>query len=109
MEEVAEKQPVAWVVLLWLLLRLLSYIAVALLPAALLWLRDRLRRHSSACVLVLGDLGRSPRMQYHVLSLAESFPPWMCCQRGCVGVLRTVIVPVRLNPFPSPASAPICM
>ena len=30
--------------------------------------------HTSACVLVLGDLGRSPRMQYHVLSLAARYP-----------------------------------
>ncbi|EDQ84817.1 uncharacterized protein MONBRDRAFT_29828 [Monosiga brevicollis MX1] len=31
--------------------------------------RDRQHRH--VCVLVLGDIGRSPRMQYHVQSLAE--------------------------------------
>lgn len=30
-------------------------------------------RRKSAVVLVLGDLGRSPRMQYHALSLAEQF------------------------------------
>ena len=29
---------------------------------------------SSICVMVLGDLGRSPRMQYHTLSLAENYP-----------------------------------
>ncbi|GLT59710.1 hypothetical protein SLA2020_325150 [Shorea laevis] len=27
-------------------------------------------RHGRACVVVLGDIGRSPRMQYHALSLA---------------------------------------
>lgn len=26
----------------------------------------------NACVVVLGDVGRSPRMQYHTLSLAEN-------------------------------------
>ncbi|GKV45346.1 hypothetical protein SLEP1_g52447 [Rubroshorea leprosula] len=30
-----------------------------------------MRRHGSACVVVLGDIGRSPRMQYHALSLAH--------------------------------------
>lgn len=27
--------------------------------------------HLNVCVLVLGDLGRSPRMQYHALSLSK--------------------------------------
>ena len=33
-----------------------------------------LRRGNSkrACVVVLGDIGRSPRMQYHSLSLADA-------------------------------------
>ena len=30
------------------------------------------KRDKRALVLVLGDLGRSPRMQYHVVSLAEA-------------------------------------
>lgn len=30
----------------------------------------------SLCVLVLGDVGRSPRMQYHAYSLAEQFPQY---------------------------------
>ncbi|XP_043252084.1 chitobiosyldiphosphodolichol beta-mannosyltransferase [Colletes gigas] len=29
------------------------------------------KEHKNVCVLVLGDLGRSPRMQYHVISLAK--------------------------------------
>ncbi|XP_045893033.1 chitobiosyldiphosphodolichol beta-mannosyltransferase isoform X2 [Micropterus dolomieu] len=42
---------------------------------ASLWLR-RLRRRDAGtdrrvCVLVLGDIGRSPRMQYHALSLSK--------------------------------------
>lgn len=48
-------------------------LAGAALVAALLW-----RRRAAAaggggrvCVAVLGDLGRSPRMQYHALSLAR--------------------------------------
>jgi beta-1,4-mannosyltransferase len=28
-------------------------------------------RRGKACVVVLGDIGRSPRMQYHALSLAN--------------------------------------
>ena len=35
-----------------------------------IWIRTR-KRKKSACVLVLGDLGRSPRMQYHALSFAK--------------------------------------
>lgn len=46
--------------------------ATLLLP---LWGR-RLRRrddgtHRRVCVLVLGDIGRSPRMRYHALSLSK--------------------------------------
>lgn len=29
------------------------------------------KRHVTAQVLVLGDIGRSPRMQYHALSIAK--------------------------------------
>lgn len=32
---------------------------------------ERKGRGGRACVVVLGDLGRSPRMQYHALSLAR--------------------------------------
>ena len=40
---------------------------------ALYWLRGR-KDHSKPriCILVLGDLGRSPRMQYHALSCAKN-------------------------------------
>ncbi|XP_055991121.1 chitobiosyldiphosphodolichol beta-mannosyltransferase [Sorex fumeus] len=50
--------------------------AVALLLAPLLlvarqrWTRGRAARH--VAVVVLGDVGRSPRMQFHALSLAKS-------------------------------------
>uniref|UniRef100_A0A669BGL0 ALG1 chitobiosyldiphosphodolichol beta-mannosyltransferase n=1 Tax=Oreochromis niloticus TaxID=8128 RepID=A0A669BGL0_ORENI len=47
-------------------------IAAALLP---LWGRSLRRRDEGTsrrvCVLVLGDIGRSPRMQYHALSLSK--------------------------------------
>lgn len=46
--------------------------AVAALLFVLLWRRRR--RAGGArrvCVAVLGDLGRSPRMQYHALALAR--------------------------------------
>lgn len=36
----------------------------------LLWLRNR-REENSICILVLGDIGRSPRMQYHAISFAK--------------------------------------
>ncbi|XP_075574841.1 chitobiosyldiphosphodolichol beta-mannosyltransferase [Pelecanus crispus] len=48
--------------------------AVVLALAALLWRRRRAAAAGGAgrvCVAVLGDLGRSPRMQYHALSLAR--------------------------------------
>ena len=32
----------------------------------------RLKKSSRVCVLVVGDIGRSPRMQNHALSLAEA-------------------------------------
>ena len=32
----------------------------------------RLKKTSNVCILVLGDIGRSPRMQNHALSLAYS-------------------------------------
>lgn len=36
-------------------------------------------KRGRACVVVLGDLGRSPRMQYHALSLARQvhFSVWL--------------------------------
>ncbi|NWW41376.1 ALG1 mannosyltransferase, partial [Panurus biarmicus] len=47
--------------------------AVAALLFLLLWRRRRRRAGSAGrvCVAVLGDLGRSPRMQYHALALAR--------------------------------------
>lgn len=37
------------------------------------WLRGRKDPSKPRiCVLVLGDIGRSPRMQYHVLSFAKA-------------------------------------
>ena len=32
----------------------------------------RLKKSNRVCVLVIGDIGRSPRMQNHALSLAEA-------------------------------------
>ncbi|XP_048860500.1 chitobiosyldiphosphodolichol beta-mannosyltransferase [Brienomyrus brachyistius] len=47
-----------------------SSVAIASLSCALLlWLASRPGR--CVCVLVLGDIGRSPRMQYHAASLAR--------------------------------------
>ncbi|XP_058451029.1 chitobiosyldiphosphodolichol beta-mannosyltransferase isoform X2 [Malaya genurostris] len=37
-----------------------------------------------ACVVVLGDIGRSPRMQYHVKSLSET-----CCFVDLIGYLES--------------------
>ena len=49
-------------------------LAIGFLVAILLWyvLSWRaVRNRSGVCVVVLGDVGRSPRMQYHALSLAD--------------------------------------
>ncbi|XP_051174618.1 chitobiosyldiphosphodolichol beta-mannosyltransferase [Leptopilina boulardi] len=35
-----------------------------------IWLRNR-KEENSICILVLGDIGRSPRMQYHAISFAK--------------------------------------
>ena len=35
----------------------------------LIWLRNR--EKNSICIVVLGDIGRSPRMQYHAISFAR--------------------------------------
>lgn len=73
---------VAVVTVSLVLLGLLSGLSVlwALLPVAVVVLifvlasglkgRDELA-HLNVCVLVLGDIGRSPRMQYHALSLSK--------------------------------------
>lgn len=47
--------------------------AGAAVLAALLWRRRVVAAGGAGrvCVAVLGDLGRSPRMQYHALSLAR--------------------------------------
>jgi len=35
-------------------------------------------RRGRACVVVLGDIGRSPRMQYHALSLSNQVLNFFC-------------------------------
>jgi len=40
--------------------------------SVLIFLRTRPRHAKSVCVVVLGDLGHSPRMTYHALSLADA-------------------------------------
>ena len=53
---------------LWLLALTLAGAITALL------IRMRaFRDGNGACVVVLGDFGRSPRMQYHTLSLASTY------------------------------------
>ena len=43
------------------------------LITAVYWLRGRKDKYKPRiCVLVLGDVGRSPRMQYHALSCAKA-------------------------------------
>ncbi len=56
-----------------MLLTLLAGLIVACIMF-LLWKRLFVPSEVSACVLVLGDFGRSPRMQYHTLSLAQTLP-----------------------------------
>lgn len=62
-----------------ILLSLVGAAALTLLVASFLLFPSRYRpasepaakRHVAAQVLVLGDIGRSPRMQYHALSIAK--------------------------------------
>lgn len=62
-----------------ILLSLVGAVALTLLVASFLLFPSRYRpasgpaakRHVAAQVLVLGDIGRSPRMQYHALSIAK--------------------------------------
>ena len=46
------------------------YIITFLAIAIALFLRKCADRR--VCIVVMGDIGRSPRMQYHALSLAEN-------------------------------------
>lgn len=62
-----------------ILLSLVGAVALTLLVASFLLFPSRHRpasgpaakQHVTAQVLVLGDIGRSPRMQYHALSIAK--------------------------------------
>jgi len=62
-----------------ILLSLVGAVVLTLLLASFLLSPTRYRpasgpaakRHVTAQVLVLGDIGRSPRMQYHALSIAK--------------------------------------
>ena len=53
-----------------------SYVLIALFSAILLFIllvrSTKDRSNIKVCVLVLGDIGRSPRMQYHALSCANA-------------------------------------
>lgn len=51
------------------LLALSLFLPLLLLSVWKRWCRERTARH--AVVVVLGDVGRSPRMQYHAMSLAK--------------------------------------
>lgn len=42
-----------------------------LIPLLILWIARKSRNEKSAFIVVLGDLGRSPRMNYHCLSLVK--------------------------------------
>ncbi|EGD78567.1 hypothetical protein PTSG_12858 [Salpingoeca rosetta] len=57
--------------MMMMLFVLLLLVPVVVVLARLLWNKAQGRRRY-VCVLVLGDLGRSPRMQYHVLSLSKT-------------------------------------
>lgn len=56
--------------LTWLTVPLVVVAGLLWLSVRLLWLRDA-EPERRVCVLVLGDVGRSPRMQYHSLSLCR--------------------------------------
>jgi len=49
----------------------LFLIPVLLVPLFILWIANKSRNDKSVFIVVLGDLGRSPRMNYHCLSLVK--------------------------------------
>ncbi|TQE13666.1 hypothetical protein C1H46_000673 [Malus baccata] len=51
-------------------------------------------KRGRACVVVLGDIGRSPRMQYHALSLARQ-PQWQTFTRGLPNILRPFVLLIK--------------
>ena len=54
---------------------LLAFTTLSFVIAKIVIARIRATRnenHKSVCVIVLGDIGRSPRMNYHCLSLANA-------------------------------------
>ena len=58
----------------WLLTPISLFFRLLLFILVFTFLRRIVVRHSRKCkvsVVVLGDIGRSPRMQYHSLSLAK--------------------------------------
>ena len=51
---------------------LISLLAIFILPAlVVIFLLRANRTEKRVCIVVLGDIGRSPRMQYHALSFAS--------------------------------------
>ena len=56
------------------MLDLLLALLLASLVLGLVLVVMRMQTAHGVCVVVLGDFGRSPRMQYHALSLAAVFP-----------------------------------
>lgn len=54
-----------WVVLIEIFIAIVTVIIFFAL-----WCRYR-KKEKSVCIVVLGDIGRSPRMQYHAISFAK--------------------------------------
>ncbi len=73
------------------------------------------RKASSACVIVLGDFGRSPRMQYHTISLAETYYVTVVANGGIEVLSRHLTVPgskpleeILSNPKIRIITIPVC-
>ena len=59
------------VTMLWYIVNLLFTFAVCLLLTVVFFRYGRKASRKQVCIVVVGDIGRSPRMQYHALSFAE--------------------------------------
>lgn len=92
---------------------LLTLILATILPPTtatlyFIWhVRTRQSRHHTALLLVLGDIGRSPRMMYHAESFARR--GW---ETAFVGYYETPLIPslleiphVRVFPLSNPPKA----
>lgn len=54
----------------WIVVFELFVIILTILISLALWCRTR-KKEKNVCIVVFGDIGRSPRMQYHAISFTK--------------------------------------